>query len=155
MYRQTRQVDCTDKRAEIEVYWCLDKEVQYNEIAVCQLIESNKMCKCECETRVTRACGLGVLMWWSPLKAMKIPRCHCLFQRTHKPNTRGSIHNASRKFSVTAWLKFKGNVPTLAETAFMENTAYVGSIGNYLYIYIAESVTFSFFYITIYLALQI
>jgi hypothetical protein len=54
---------------------------------------------------------------------------------------RGSIQSTKWKFSFTAWLEFKGNVSALAETAFMVNAAYVGSIGNYLKMYIAESVT--------------
>ena len=42
------------------------------------------------------------------------------------------IQSVSLKFSVTAWLKFKGKVHALAETAFTVKAAYVGSIGNYL-----------------------
>jgi hypothetical protein len=38
-------------------------------------------------------------------------------------------------------LNFKENVPALAGVAFTVNGAHVDSIGNYLYIYIAESVT--------------
>lgn len=36
------------------------------------------------------------------------------------------------KIWATAWLKFKGKVYTFAETAFTVNTAYSGSIRNYL-----------------------
>lgn len=53
----------------------------------------------------------------------------------------GSIQSISREFSFTARLKCKGNAPALAETAFTVNAAYVGSNGNDLYIYFAESVT--------------
>lgn len=54
-----------------------------------------------------------------------------------------SIQSVSRKFSVAAWLKFKGNVPALAETAFTVTAVYVGSIENDLYISIAHLDRFS------------
>lgn len=42
----------------------------------------------------------------------------------------GFIQSVSWKFNAKAQMKFKGNVPMLAETALTVNAAYVGSIGN-------------------------
>jgi hypothetical protein len=50
----------------------------------------------------------------------------------------GSIQSALGKFSCTVWLKLKGYVPALAETAFTVNDAYVGSIKNDLYLCITR-----------------
>lgn len=56
-----------------------------------------------------------------------------------------SIQSAWRKFSFAGWLKCKGCVPALAESALTVNGAYGRSMGNDLYISITESLTLQFY----------
>jgi hypothetical protein len=53
----------------------------------------------------------------------------------HITTTQGSIKSIMPKSR--AIVQLKGNIPAFAEIAFTVNNAYVGSIGNYLYIPIA------------------
>lgn len=47
-----------------------------------------------------------------------------------------SIQSKALKIRAIVQLKFKSNVPVFADTAFAVNSAYVASIGIYLYILI-------------------